>query len=71
MLGRPEIGTVYRTGKDGLRVVYRDGKVDRHGPFSLVMFQRHPLKIEGRFYRVTQRGLSYEAPALEPREVKG
>jgi hypothetical protein len=71
MLGRVETGRVYRTGAGGIRVVERDGSA-RHIPaFTNVVFQQHPQRIEGRLYPVSHAGrLGYEAPALEPREVK-
>lgn len=70
MYGRPSLGTVYRVGATGARVVYRDGSVARHEPWTLVMFTRHPLKIEGRLSEVGRRGLTYEAPAFVPSEIK-
>lgn len=56
--GRPKLQTVYRTGKDGARVVYRDGTTVQHAPFALVMFSRVPLKVDGRL--VPMGGAAYE-----------
>jgi hypothetical protein len=67
MLGAVVVGAVYRTGAEGARVVYRDGTATQHGAFTLLRFQRHPYKIEGRLYPVTNQAVpGYEAPALEP-----
>lgn len=71
LTGRPKLQTMYRTGEDGARVVYRDGSVVQHAPHSIVKFAHHPLKVEGRLYPVSRSGeLGYEVQPDLQREVK-
>jgi hypothetical protein len=71
LTGRPKLEAVYRTGKRGARVVYRDGTVVQHAPHSMVKFSHHPLKVEGRLYPVSRSGaLGYEVQPDLSHEVK-
>lgn len=71
-MGGVEMGALYKAGRGGVRVVWRDGTVSTYPAFSTVIFDHQPLTIEGRLLRVGPRNtLQHEAPALVPPEVKG
>lgn len=66
-----ELGARYRAGPDGVLVTFRHGSVAQLAPFASIRFNEQPQKIEGRLFRVGRRNQPvYEAPTLEPPEVK-
>lgn len=67
MSARYVIRQEYRVGPRGAVVTWRDGSVSTYAPYTVVMLDRMPLKIEGRLFRSSRHtSLGYEAPALEP-----
>lgn len=64
------LNTAYRAGKDGARLVFRDGSAVQLAPFAVVVCHRHPLKVEGRLYPVEAVGVGYEVQPGLPRETK-
>lgn len=66
-----ELGARYRAGLGGVRIVFRDGTVVQLAPRAVYTFSSYPLKIEGRLFLVTDRGVvRYEVSALGQREIK-
>jgi hypothetical protein len=55
-----ELGVRYRAGRDGARIVYRDGSATQLQPFASIRFDHVPLKIEGKLTRVRRSFLPYE-----------
>lgn len=54
-MGGVVLGTVYRVGPGGVRVVFRDGSVENYPAYALVTFDRRPFRIEGPLVRVGRR----------------
>lgn len=65
-----ELGARYRAGREGARVIYRDGTSVQLQPFASIRFDHQPLKIEGRLVRVRRGHLLYEAPRITAEEWK-
>lgn len=53
-------GEVYRTGKDGARVVYRDGSSTAIPPRGRFTVTADVKRVEGRVYRVSRPVLMAE-----------
>jgi hypothetical protein len=51
-----ELHVRYRAGRDGARIVFRDGSVVQLAPFAPFRFETMPRRIEGQLRRwVTER----------------
>lgn len=53
-------GEVYRTGKDGARVVYRDGSIATIPPRGRFTVTKDVMQVEGRVYRVSRPVMAIE-----------
>lgn len=56
-------GEVYRTGKDGARVVHRDGSTSTIPPRGRFKVTEDVVRVEGRVYRVSRPVFAVETKA--------